>query len=157
MSRERWDHANLKKFNKVKCKVLHLGGDNLQYEYRLGDEGVESSPIEQDMEILGDEKLDVSHQRVLAAQKASCILGCIKRHVVCNTAFSFRVPNKRRTWTCLSKSRRRLWRRPSMKMVRGLEHLPYENRLRGLVVFSMERRRLQRDLIVAFQYLKRGF
>lgn len=44
-----------------------------------------------------------------------------------------------------------------MKMVRGLEHLPYENRLRGLVVFSMERRRLQRDLIVAFQYLKRGF
>mgnify|MGYP001857197484 CR=1 FL=1 len=38
------------------------------------------------------------------------------------------------------------------KMIRGLEHLSYEDRME-LCLFSWEKRRLQRDFITAFQYL----
>jgi len=158
------------RFNKAKCKLLHLDWDNPWYQYTLRDEGTESSPAEEALGLLVHEKLDMSHQCELTGQKTNHLLGCIKRSLVRRSRevtlplYSSLVrPHLEycvQLWSPWHRKDMDLSERAQSRareMIRGMVHLSYDERLRELGLFSLENRRLQEDLVPVFEYLKGAY
>ena len=134
------------KYSKGKRRDLYLGKNNTRYQYRLGTDLVDSSAGKRDLAVLVDSRVTISQH----CKKASGILGCIRRSVVSRSKevllplYSALVrPHLQyyvQFWAPPFKDRELLERiqRRATKMMKGLEHLPYQERLTELGLFSLE-------------------
>ncbi|CAM5153074.1 unnamed protein product [Natator depressus] len=155
-----WSNSNRMKFNSEKCKVMHLEINNKNFCYKLGTHHLEVTEKEKVLGVLVYHRMTMSHQCDMAVKKANAVLGCIRRGVSSRDKEAL-VPLYKAVgrphleywvqfWSPMFKKdefKLELLQRRATRMIRGMENLSYEGRLKELGLFSLTKRRLRGDRI----------
>ena len=162
-----WSEKWLLKFNKDKCKVMHVGFNNLKHNYKLQGRNLIRVEEEKDLGVIVKSDLKNGSQCMAASRKANTILGFIARNFDCKTPevitrlyTSLVRPHLEyavQFWSpCYQKDQNKLEsvQRRATKLVPGFRGLQYEERLKRLDMFSLKDRRIRGDLIETFKILK---
>uniref|UniRef100_A0A8C4XYG1 Reverse transcriptase domain-containing protein n=1 Tax=Gopherus evgoodei TaxID=1825980 RepID=A0A8C4XYG1_9SAUR len=154
------------KFKVDKCKVMHIGKNNPNYTYNMMGAHLATTSQEKDLGVIVDSSLKMSTQCAEAVKKANSMLGIIKKGIENKTenillplyksmvhphleyCVQMLPPHLKKDILALEKVQKR-----ATKMIRGLERVPYEERLKRLGLFSLEKRRLRGDMIEAYKMM----
>ncbi|KAL7631154.1 UNVERIFIED_CONTAM: hypothetical protein RMT77_018543 [Armadillidium vulgare] len=157
---ERWQMN----FNSKKCKVLHVGNSNKGFNYEMNGEWLETVDHEKDLGVIISSNLKVGDQCLEARNRANKMLGIINRNVVYKSkevisklynsyvrpaleyCAQVWAPHLRKDIDMLEKVQRR-----ATRMIAGFENKSYEERLKELGMFSVERRFLRGDMIQVYK------
>ena len=146
-------------FNVAKCKVMHVGGRNPKFEYKMEGQVLQETTAEKDIGVIVNQKLKPSDQCRAAARTAQAVLGQLTRafhyrdrHVFMRLYKQYVRPHLEfctQAWApwyeedknCLEKVQQR-----AIAMVSGLRGRGYEERLAELGLTTLEERRHQADM-----------
>jgi len=165
-----WTDKWLLRFNSSKCKVIHLGKHNPNYDYFMKDDTtvnlLESVQSEKDLGVIVDKDLSFEEHINEVVKRANKISGLLKRTIV-NKNKSIMAPLFKALVRPILEYGNAIWsprlkkhtvsienvQRHFTKCIVGIGGLSYEDRLRSLHLPSLEYRRLRGDLIEAFKIL----
>jgi hypothetical protein len=155
-------------FNVPKCKVMHLGHNNPQYDYLMEGQRLEHTTEEKDIGVTVSNTLKPSAQCARAARTAQSVLGQITRafhyrdrHVFMRLYQQYVRPHlefSTPVWSpwsvadidCLERVQKR-----AVKMVSGLRETEYSLRLKELGLATLEERRHRADMQMVHKIMHR--
>jgi hypothetical protein len=152
-------------FNAKKCKVMHLGRDNIRQKYSMQEEELEVINCEKDLGVWVDDELKFDEHTEIQSKKANRILGLIRRtfsyidkdsfcvlykslvRVHLEYANAVTYPQYERDAKLLENVQRR-----ATKLVPSIRELDYVDRLKALKLPSLLYRRQRGDMIEAYKF-----
>ena len=154
-------------FNSDKCVVVHFGRSNGMKEYNIKGKTLSTVEDQKDLGVRVRRTLKSASQVEEVVKKAYGVLAFINRGIEFRSreiimqlyktlvrphleyCAQFWSPHYRRDVEIIERVQRRFTR-----MLPGLGGMPYEDRLRELGLFSLERRRMRGDLIEVYKMLR---
>ena len=169
---ERWQEKWQLRFNPVKCKVLHIcGNDNPFNIYSLDGIELETIESEKDLGLIVNNKLDFGDQIKNCLSKANKMIAWISRNIICKSkdvmvliyrslirphleycvqAWS---PNPRfGNWGLILSIEK--VQRKFTRLINDIGTLPYGARLQSLNLTTLAERRIRGDLIEVFKIVR---
>jgi hypothetical protein len=154
-------------FNLDKCVVMHFGNKNMQSDYEMGGCKLKQSVAERDLGVIISNDGKASEQCLLAAKKANCMLGMIKRNIKSRSKdiivrlyktlirpkleYCVQIwrPHLSKDMDVLEKVQKR-----ATKLITSCKNWGYEDRLRYTGLMSLKIRRKRGDMIEVFKLIK---
>jgi ribonucleases P/MRP protein subunit RPP40 len=153
-------------FNVKKCKVMHLGRNNLKTGYKMDGTDLEVTREEKDIGVIISDNLKPAAQCAKAARTTQAVLGQItrafryrdksvflqlyKQYVRPHLEFAVQAWSP---WLQADKEVLEKVQRRAVSIVSGLQSREYEDRLRELGLTTLEERRHQADMLQMYKIL----
>ena len=160
-----WSDTWLLRFNRSKCKHLHMGRET-NTTYSLGHSEIEKTTHEKDLGVIVDKQLKFQQHISSSVKKANRKLGLIRRSFTHMDKDMFLTLYKSivrphleygsNIWTTIYKKESIALenvQRRATKLVPGIRHLCYSERLRKLGIPSLQYRRVRSDLVEVYKII----
>ena len=154
------------RFNVAKCKIMHVGRNNIRADYTMGGVKLQKVSEEKDLGVVISSDLKPSRQCQVAYNKATKISALIRRTIVNRSPYIMTKLFKAivrphveygmvlwSPWYIKDKELVERVQRRYTKSIQGLKSMSYIERLQALKLWTLEERRNRNDLIEVYKMI----